>query len=67
MRLCVPFGMMISRDLGFQIDWEESSNAARVCVRPHVDAELDDWKRIFHGLGSVLVLSLSSGIGSAVH
>ncbi|KAF8517335.1 muts domain V-domain-containing protein [Gautieria morchelliformis] len=36
------------------IDWEESSNAARVCVRPHVDKELDEWKRIFHGLDSVL-------------
>ncbi|KAF8578057.1 hypothetical protein K439DRAFT_1654890 [Ramaria rubella] len=46
------------RDMGNAVnetvDWEESTNAGRVCVRPHVDEELDEWKRIFHGLDSVL-------------
>ncbi|KAI0632052.1 DNA mismatch repair protein MutS [Trametes polyzona] len=36
------------------IDWEESTNAARVCVRPHIDEELDNLKHIYHGIDSVL-------------
>ncbi|KIJ54568.1 hypothetical protein M422DRAFT_73531 [Sphaerobolus stellatus SS14] len=36
------------------IDWEESFDAGRVCVRPHVDEELDEWKRTLHGLDSLL-------------
>jgi hypothetical protein len=38
-----------------QIDWEESNNSGRVCVRLNVDSELDEWKHIYHGLDSVLV------------
>ncbi len=38
-----------------QIDWEESTNAARVCVRPHIDEELDNLKHIYHGIDAVLV------------
>ncbi|KAI0947282.1 hypothetical protein AcV7_009742 [Taiwanofungus camphoratus] len=36
------------------IDWEESANADRVCVRPHIDEELDNLKHIYHGIDSVL-------------
>ncbi|KDQ62441.1 hypothetical protein JAAARDRAFT_189767 [Jaapia argillacea MUCL 33604] len=37
-----------------KIDWEESANAGRVCIRPHVDEELDKLKHIYHGIDSVL-------------
>ncbi|KAF9242539.1 muts domain V-domain-containing protein [Melanogaster broomeanus] len=37
-----------------QIDWEESAEAGRVCVRPHVDEELDKRKHIYRGIDSVL-------------
>ncbi|KAJ3525628.1 hypothetical protein NM688_g8376 [Phlebia brevispora] len=36
------------------VDWEESLNAARVCIRPHVDEDLDKLKHIYHGIDSVL-------------
>ncbi|KAH9932680.1 DNA mismatch repair protein MutS [Epithele typhae] len=36
------------------IDWEESSSADRICVRPHVDDELDNLKHIYNGIDSVL-------------
>ncbi|KAJ6605673.1 DNA mismatch repair protein MutS [Mycena sp. CBHHK59/15] len=46
------------RDVGNRIneiiDWEESANAGRVCVRPHVDEELDNRKHVYHGIDSVL-------------
>ena len=58
--VCIHLLPVNGHDIRLQINWEESSNAARVCVRPHVDAELDEWKRMFHGLDSVLVKSLSS-------
>ncbi|KIY71247.1 hypothetical protein CYLTODRAFT_346399 [Cylindrobasidium torrendii FP15055 ss-10] len=36
------------------IDWEESSQAGRVCVRAHVDEELDNRKTVYYGIDSVL-------------
>ncbi|KAJ3837138.1 muts domain V-domain-containing protein [Lentinula raphanica] len=36
------------------IDWEESAEARRVCVRPHIDEELDNRKHVYHGIDSVL-------------
>ncbi|KDR82897.1 hypothetical protein GALMADRAFT_220895 [Galerina marginata CBS 339.88] len=36
------------------IDWEESSNNERVCVRPHIDEDLDNRKHVYHGIDSVL-------------
>jgi DNA mismatch repair protein MSH5 len=42
-----------------QIDWEESANEGRVCVRPHIDPELDEWKHNYAGLDETLV-SISS-------
>ncbi|KAI0352675.1 hypothetical protein OH77DRAFT_1513212 [Trametes cingulata] len=36
------------------VDWEESTNAGRVCVRPHIDEELDNLKHIYHGIDAVL-------------
>lgn len=41
--------------LPLKIDWEESTRAARLCVRPHVDEDLDELKRIYNGIDSVLV------------
>ncbi|KAG7088348.1 hypothetical protein E1B28_012352 [Marasmius oreades] len=46
------------RDVGTRIneiiDWEESIEAQRVCVRPHIDEELDNRKHVYHGIASVL-------------
>ncbi|KAI0643124.1 DNA mismatch repair protein MutS [Trametes meyenii] len=36
------------------IDWEESTNAGRVCVRPHIDDELDNLKHVYNGIDTVL-------------
>ncbi|KAF8332768.1 uncharacterized protein EI90DRAFT_2918244 [Cantharellus anzutake] len=36
------------------IDWEASENERRICVRQHIDPELDEFKRIYHGLDSLL-------------
>ncbi|KAJ7819398.1 DNA mismatch repair protein MutS [Mycena olivaceomarginata] len=46
------------RDVGNRIneiiDWEESANAARICVRPNIDEELDNRKHVYHGIDAVL-------------
>ncbi|CAK5284093.1 unnamed protein product [Mycena citricolor] len=46
------------RDVGNRIngivDWEESACAGRVCVRPHIDEELDNRKHVYHGIDAVL-------------
>ncbi|KAI0697886.1 DNA mismatch repair protein MutS [Cytidiella melzeri] len=47
------------------IDWEESSTANRVCVRPHVDEDLDQWKHIYHGIDTVLS-SVAKHVSSTV-
>ncbi|KAF8073753.1 DNA mismatch repair protein MutS [Lyophyllum atratum] len=44
----------IGRKINETIDWEESANAARVCVRSHIDEELDNRKHVYHGIDSVL-------------
>ncbi|KIK45627.1 hypothetical protein CY34DRAFT_22463 [Suillus luteus UH-Slu-Lm8-n1] len=36
------------------IDWEESTNNNRICVRPHIDEELDQRKHVYAGLDAVL-------------
>ncbi|KAJ7016657.1 DNA mismatch repair protein MutS [Mycena alexandri] len=36
------------------IDWEESANSGRVCVRPNIDEELDNRKHVYHGIDAVL-------------
>ncbi|KAK7469304.1 hypothetical protein VKT23_003788 [Stygiomarasmius scandens] len=41
-----------------KIDWEESAEAGRLCVRPHIDEELDKRKHIYHGIDSVLLARL---------
>jgi hypothetical protein len=39
-----------------QIDWEESGRQnGKVCVRPGVDSALDELRRKYNGLGSLLV------------
>jgi DNA mismatch repair protein MSH5 len=38
-----------------QIDWEESTLLQRVCVRPHIDEELDNRKHVYNGIDAVLV------------
>ncbi|KAJ7134704.1 DNA mismatch repair protein MutS [Mycena epipterygia] len=47
------------RDVGNRInqiiDWEESANSGRVCVRSDIDEELDNRKHVYHGIDSVLV------------
>ncbi|KAH9980113.1 DNA mismatch repair protein MutS [Lactifluus volemus] len=36
------------------IDWEESTLLQRVCVRPHIDEELDNRKHVYSGIDAVL-------------
>ncbi|GAW05700.1 dna mismatch repair protein msh5 [Lentinula edodes] len=36
------------------IDWEESTEARRICVRPHIDEELDNRKHVYNGIDTVL-------------
>ncbi|KII86749.1 hypothetical protein PLICRDRAFT_164045 [Plicaturopsis crispa FD-325 SS-3] len=36
------------------IEWEESVNESRVCVKPHIDDELDRRKHVYHGIDAVL-------------
>ncbi|KAG1881991.1 DNA mismatch repair protein MutS [Suillus tomentosus] len=36
------------------IDWEESTNNNRICVRPYIDDELDQRKHVYAGLDAVL-------------
>ncbi|GLB38388.1 putative ATPase domain of DNA mismatch repair MUTS family protein [Lyophyllum shimeji] len=44
----------IGRKINETIDWEESVHTARVCVRPHIDEELDNRKHVYHGIDSIL-------------
>ena len=48
-----------------QVDWEESAIAGRVCVRPHIDEELDNRKHVYNGIDSVLVSLFSKDIAIA--
>ncbi|KAI8986224.1 DNA mismatch repair protein MutS [Trametes punicea] len=52
--LDVAFLREIGNAVNETIDWEESTNACRICVRPHVDEELDNLKHIYHGIDAVL-------------
>ncbi|EIN12874.1 hypothetical protein PUNSTDRAFT_111245 [Punctularia strigosozonata HHB-11173 SS5] len=45
---------VIGETINNTIDWEESDEAKRVCIRPQVDEELDNLKHIYHGIDSVL-------------
>ncbi|KAI6114298.1 DNA mismatch repair protein MutS [Pisolithus sp. B1] len=36
------------------IDWEESAEMGRICIRPHIDEELDNRKHAYCGIDSVL-------------
>ncbi|KAI0260251.1 DNA mismatch repair protein MutS [Gloeopeniophorella convolvens] len=47
------------------IDWEESTINQRVCVRPHIDEELDNRKHIYNGIDAVLS-RVAEGISSTV-
>ena len=49
----------MSADETSQVDWEASTNAARVCVRPRIDEELDNLKHIHNGIDSILVPSVT--------
>ncbi|KAJ6585066.1 DNA mismatch repair protein MutS [Mycena capillaripes] len=57
-KLAAALDIASFRDVGNRIneiiDWEESSNAGRVCVRPNIDEELDNRKHVYHGIDSVL-------------
>ncbi|KAF7977709.1 hypothetical protein HWV62_2978 [Athelia sp. TMB] len=68
-RLMVALDIVTFRDVGAWvneiIDWEESANMGRVCVRPKIDEELDKRKYILAGLGSVLS-KVAEQISSAI-
>ncbi|KAJ6477358.1 muts domain V-domain-containing protein [Mycena vitilis] len=57
-KLIAALNIASFRDVGNRIneiiDWEESANAGRVCVRPNIDEELDNRKHVYHGIDSVL-------------
>ncbi|TFY80471.1 hypothetical protein EWM64_g3537 [Hericium alpestre] len=36
------------------VDWDDSDHAGRICVRPHIDEELDNRKHIYHSIDVVL-------------
>lgn len=36
------------------IDWEESTLSSRICIRPHIDEELDNRKHVYNGIDAVL-------------
>ncbi|KAG6331359.1 hypothetical protein ID866_7726 [Astraeus odoratus] len=40
---------------GARIDWEESAEVHRVCIRSHIDRDLDNRKHVYRGIDSVLV------------
>lgn len=54
---CTSYHMIwvIQRHNFVQIDWEESTLLQRVCVRPHIDEELDNRKHVYNGIDAVLV------------
>ncbi|KAH9983340.1 DNA mismatch repair protein MutS [Russula compacta] len=47
------------------IDWEESTLLQRVCVRPHIDEELDNRKHVYNGVDAVLS-KVAEGISPTV-
>jgi len=47
------------------IDWEESTLLKRVCVRPHIDEELDNRKHVYNGIDAVLS-KVAEGISPTV-
>ncbi|KAI0304271.1 muts domain V-domain-containing protein, partial [Multifurca ochricompacta] len=47
------------------IDWEESTLLQRVCVRPHIDEELDNRKHMYDGVDAVLS-KVAEGISPTV-
>ncbi|KAI0714049.1 DNA mismatch repair protein MutS [Cerioporus squamosus] len=57
-RLLAALEVVRLREIGNMVnetvDWEESTNAGRVCVRPRVDDELDNLKHIYNGIDAVL-------------
>ncbi|KIL63255.1 hypothetical protein M378DRAFT_187097 [Amanita muscaria Koide BX008] len=57
-QLVAALDVVRSEDVGAQvnlvIDWEESVNAGRVCVRNGIDEELDNKKHLYYGIDSVL-------------
>ncbi|KAJ7212032.1 muts domain V-domain-containing protein [Mycena pura] len=52
--LDIPSFRTVGNRINEIIDWEESANAGRVCVRPNIDEELDNRKHVYHGIDSVL-------------
>ncbi|GBE85060.1 hypothetical protein SCP_0702460 [Sparassis crispa] len=57
-RLIEALDVASSKEVGTAVnetvDWEESANAGRICVRPHIDEELDRLKHIYNGIDAVL-------------
>ncbi|KAF9452964.1 hypothetical protein P691DRAFT_659812 [Macrolepiota fuliginosa MF-IS2] len=57
-RLLAAIDIYLLKEVGMRvndiIDWEESTLAERVCVRPGIDEELDNRKHVYHGIDSVL-------------
>ncbi|EGO23820.1 hypothetical protein SERLADRAFT_450137 [Serpula lacrymans var. lacrymans S7.9] len=44
----------IGNTINETIDWEESAQVGQVCVRPHIDEELDQRKHVYNGIDTIL-------------
>ncbi|KAI0031053.1 DNA mismatch repair protein MutS [Vararia minispora EC-137] len=57
-KLCGSLDTASFREVGMivngTIDWEDSTTAGRICIRPHVDEELDNRKHVYNGIDTVL-------------
>ncbi|KAL7410447.1 DNA mismatch repair protein MutS, partial [Mrakia frigida] len=50
----------LGQQINDTVDWEDSIAENRVCCKDKVDPELDEWKRMYAGLGKLLSRSTSS-------
>ncbi|KAI9451401.1 DNA mismatch repair protein MutS [Russula earlei] len=64
-KLMTSLDIAAFREVGKAIDWEESTLLQRVCVRPHIDEELDNRKHIYNGI-DVVLSKVAEGISPTV-
>ncbi|KAF9476534.1 hypothetical protein BDN70DRAFT_863087 [Pholiota conissans] len=57
-KLLEVLDVTVFKEIGMKIndiiDWEESTCNDRICVRPHIDEDLDNRKHVYHGIDTVL-------------
>ncbi|CAO1628487.1 unnamed protein product [Parajaminaea phylloscopi] len=45
---------VLAESIDGAIDWEQSKMEGRVCIRPGIDRQLDEWREMYAGLPSLL-------------